>query len=199
VLSNESYQTTTSDPVSRTVVASRSTSPPAGGGISVEIPLWGRLALQTGFLYRAASYTAGTESVFGEDKDKQTFSSSVERTRARYLDVPLLLRFHDSPDRAKSFRAFFQTGAAWRHVANMETEREATATNGSVTRDRTPVSPRNRTIYGGVLGAGLRFAPSQRLALVPELRYTRWLAQTFDDGPTRSSRNQLELLLSLTF
>lgn len=199
VLSNESYQTTTSDPVSRTVDASRSTSPPVGGGMSVEVSLRGRLALQTGLLYRAASYAAGTESVFGEDEDKQTFRSSVERTRARYWDVPLLLRFYDSPDRGKGFRAFLQTGAAWRHVASIETEREQTATDGSVSRDRTPVSPRNRTIVGGVIGAGLRFAPSQRLALTPELRYTRWLDQTFDDGPTRSSRNQLELLLSLTF
>ena len=204
VLPNEEYHTTTSVPVSSTVVASESTSPPAGGGVSIEIPIRGRFAFQTGFLFRSASYTAGTESVTGEDdddteEDDRVFTSSIERTRAQYWDVPLILRVYDSADRAKRFRAFFQTGAAIRRAANIETVREATASDGSVTRDTTPASARNRTIYGGVIGAGMQFATTGRLALVPELRYTRWTSPTFDSGPTRSTRNQLEVLFSITF
>ena len=80
-----------------------------------------------------------------------------------------------------------------------ETYREFTDAEGEVTRDRSPASLENSTHYGAVLGAGLRARSSGRIALMPGLRFTRWFSPTIVDGPTRSTKNQVEFLLSITF
>jgi hypothetical protein len=204
VLSSETVRTTTSNPVSQTVNASHSTSNPIGGGFHVEVPLGGRIAIHSGILFRGASYNAGTETLLGEDdedteEDDRVFTSSLERTRSRYWDVPVIVRFYDSADRAKRVRGFFQAGMAFRHAGSIETYREFTAEDGSTSTDETPVKPANRNIAGAVIGAGFSMRGGPRVAFVPELRYTRWFAPTFEDGPTRSSKNQLELQMSVTF
>lgn len=204
MISSETVRTTTSNPVSETVLASQSTSNPAGAGFSIEVPLSRRIAVHSGVIFRGASYNAGTQSLLGEDdedteEDERVYSSSLQRTRSRYFDMPVLMRFYDSGDSAKKFRGFFQAGAAFRHAGSIETYREITAEDGSTSRDETPVKPRNTNITGAVIGAGFSMRAGSRAAFVPELRYTRWFSQTFDDGPTRSSKNQLEILVSVTF
>ncbi len=204
MLSSETVQTTTSNPVSRTVNASNSTSNPVGGGFHVEVPLGGRIAVHSGILFRGASYNAGTETLLGEDdddteEDERVFTSSLERTRARYWDIPVIVRFYDSADRSKRVRGFFQAGVAFRRAGSIETYREFTAADGSTSKDETPATPVNRNITGGLVGAGFSMRGGPRVAFVPEIRYTRWFSPTFEDGPTRSAKNQLELLMSVTF
>lgn len=205
VLASETITTTTSSPPSQTTVASNSTSGAAGAGLSVEIPLKGRIAFQTGFIFRSASYSAGSESVMGEDDedttdvDERTFTSSIERTRANYWDIPFVLRLYNSEDRTKSFRAFFQAGGSFRRASGIDSYRESVAADGSVSRLDTPVEPANRSIFGAVIGAGFRMRAAGRVSIVPELRYTRWFSPTFLNEPTRSSKNQVELMFGVTF
>ncbi|MCW5966354.1 MAG: hypothetical protein KIT83_20120 [Bryobacterales bacterium] len=199
-----STQTTTSDPVSQTVTGSSSTSNPVGIGAYVEVPVYSRLALHTGFLLRSVSFNAGTETILGEDTasttvDERTFTSSLQRTRARYWEVPLVLRLYDSADHRKRFRAFIEGGAAYRIATVTETYREFTDADGTVTSDRALASLANSNAFGALIGAGFRAKGSGRVAFVPGIRFTRWFAPTFLDGPTRSTKNQMELMLSVTF
>ena len=205
VLGSETIQTTTSDPVSGTTTASNSTSGPAGGGVSLELPIRSRFSILTGVLYRGASYTAGSETIEGEDDedttdvDERLYSSSLERTRASYWDIPMLVRFYDSPDRSKAFRPFVEAGGMFRFASGINTYREATSAEGETTTSETPAEPAHRRIFGATLGAGFRARAGGRVTLVPELRLTRWFSQTFLDEPTHSAKNQVEVVFSIVF
>lgn len=203
-LPDVSTQTSTSDPVSQTTVGSRSTSNPVGAGAYVEVPIHSRVAVQAGFILRSISFNAGTETVTGDDgadtaDEDWVFTSSLQRTRARYWEVPLVLRVYDSANQSKRLGAYVEGGVAYRIATVTETYREFTDAEGEVTRDRSPASLENSTHYGAVLGAGLRARSSGRIALMPGLRFTRWFSPTIVDGPTRSTKNQVEFLLSITF
>jgi hypothetical protein len=81
-------------------------------------------------------------------------------------------------------------------VVHMVTYPPATSTSSTAN----PSELRNTSTIGLVLGAGLDLK-IPLLRLTPELRYTRWRANLFQDssGLLSSNRDQVEFLLGITW
>jgi len=76
----------------------------------------------------------------------------------------------------------------------------STNVNGNVTCcTDTPTAPQHRTAPGAVVGAGFQLIDPVGIRVIPEIRYTRWLQQTYDVGTTHTQRNQIEAALTLSF
>lgn len=93
-------------------------------------------------------------------------------------EFPLLLKYRFPGIMA---RPYLSGGLSFRHIADIP-------------------NLRNSGARGVVLGAGLRIN-AVLVRVSPELRYTRWNSEAFQSagGLLGSSRNQLEVLVGLTF
>ncbi|HUA22401.1 MAG TPA: hypothetical protein VMB25_26830 [Bryobacteraceae bacterium] len=144
--------------------------------------------------------TTTTQVLNGTTYPSTTTTSTHEDTRARVIDIPLLVRYYGTPKRPRSPRWFVELGGAWRTANNIRTSIDSTDVNGNLTCCTfTPAVPQHRSTIGEVAGAGITFTDEFGIKVTPEVRYTRWIDEIFDNQSTRTSRNQLEAGISLTF
>ncbi|HEX5226179.1 MAG TPA: hypothetical protein VFW44_00650 [Bryobacteraceae bacterium] len=144
--------------------------------------------------------TTTTSVLNGTTFQTTTVTSTHEDTRARLIDIPLLVRFYGSPKRPRSPRWFVELGGAWRTANNIRTSIDATDAVGNVTCcTTTPTVPQHRSTFGGVVGAGIQFVDELGIHVVPEFRYTHWSSATFENLTTNGRLNQIEADLSITF
>lgn len=144
--------------------------------------------------------TTTTQVLNGTSFPVTTTTSSHEDTRARMIDIPLLIRYYGTPKRPRSPRWFIEAGGAWRTANNIRTSIDMTDVNGNLTCCTfTPAVPQHRSTVGEAVGVGIQFTDEFGIKLTPEVRYTRWINEIFDFQSTRTSRNQLEAGISLTF
>ena len=132
--------------------------------------------------------------------------SRDETTRARLWDVPLLLRYYTKSRYNRGPRVFFEGGGVVRRVTAISTSIETTTstTNPDVEEmtdccDTSPARVANPNALGAAVGIGLQLIDDVGIRVVPGFRYTRWFSNAFDDPPTRSEKNQLEVTIALTF
>jgi hypothetical protein len=133
-------------------------------GPSVEFRLPARFALEAEALYQRV----GTSAVFGIISGTQSDFVSY-RTRGNLWEFPLLGKYYFQP-RSQRWQPYVETGwafrTAWTHTSGTSTQ---TGMPPSSFKDDSR-SPFN---VGASFGAGVRIHVS-RLALSPEVRYTRW-------------------------
>lgn len=169
--------------------------PRVGFGIVTQVALSNRFAVAANPLYRKFGYEMTTSMTTNSVTTKMH-----EDTRARLIDVPVTLRFYTKSRMDPGPRGFIEVGGALRNVTRIRTQIDHTDADGDNTCcDSTPATPSHRSIRGLVAGFGLQFIDPVGVRVVPEVRYTRWLAETFNTYSTRTSRNQIEIVLSLTF
>ncbi|MBE0532526.1 MAG: outer membrane beta-barrel protein [Rhodospirillales bacterium] len=174
-----------------------------GFGLTFGYDISRRVSLNLDVLYRRAGYRSGLEITEGEDdldtiEDERKITSGFEQTKADYWDLPFTLRVHDGPA-SRRVRGFFEVGGALRHATSIRTytELEQPGQGGSV--DTTAAKPANANVLGAVVGAGWDWRTSKGINVVPQVRYTHWMNPVFDSARTRSSRNQIEFMLGITF
>ena len=127
-------------------------------------------------------------------------TSTHEDTRARLIDIPLVLRYYGTGKRPTSPRWFLEAGGAWRLANDIRTSLDSTDASGIVTCcTYTPTVPQHRSAIGMVAGAGIQFTDEFGIHVVPEVRYTRWVNPIFDNLTTKTQANQVEAGFSLTF
>ena len=137
--------------------------------------------------------TTTTSVLNGTTFPVTTTTSTHEDTRARLIDMPFLVRYYGTGKRPRSPRWFLEAGGAWRLATDIRTSLDSTDASGIVTCCTfMPTVPQHRSSVGAVAGAGMQFVDEFGIHVVPEVRYTRWLEQTFDNLTTRSQRNQVE-------
>jgi hypothetical protein len=175
----------------------------ASGGAAVQVALSERWALGLQFLLRGSGYELTTVNLVGTDDpdtvaDERTTTTITEQTRARYLDVPVLLRRYNKSRYSPGIRWFFQAGAAARSVHNIRTSVE-TVKGTERTSDDTPARPAHRNVLGVVAGGGLHLVDDFGFRVIPEVRYTRWFGTTFDSLSAYSRRDQVEVVFTLGF
>jgi hypothetical protein len=188
-------------------IQSRSTSAASrlSGGATIEVDLTERISVSLDVLYRKVGYNAVTDIIEGVDDpetslvDERVITSRFESTRANYWDVPVVVRVYHLDRSDPRPRAFFDLGVALRRVSNVRTYRRNVDPDESVHIDETAVEPAHSSAPGIVVGGGFQFRGASGIRITPEARYTRWLSNTFDASPTRSTTNQVELLLGITF
>lgn len=132
--------------------------------------------------------------------------SGNETTSARLWDIPLLFRYYHKSRFNRGPRVFFEGGAVVRRVTDINTSIETltSTTNPNVEDvtdccDKSPARIANPNALGGAAGIGFQLIDDVGIRVVPGFRYTRWFSNAFDDPPTRSEKNQLEVTIALTF
>jgi len=151
-------------------------------GPSIEIGLPFRFRIEADALYRRFGRTGSLffNSAFGH----------INRLSGNDWQFPLLLEFPDSRGRLKPF---VSAGAALRHVWGLQGSTESFFNRPVIppTVSRYPVSAGKNIQAGLVFACGVRYRMGP-IAVLPEIRYTRWTSISLQPG-----RHQLEFLLGL--
>jgi hypothetical protein len=175
-----------------------------GGGLSLEFALSRRFALSADLLYHRFAYQLDTTTVVGVDnpetiEDERRVTMSSEQTRAHYWDLPVLVRFYAVDRRRVHFGAFLDAGVSMRRAKDFRSTTFTILPDATTSSDTTARTPANKIIRGVVGGGGFRLVDDFGIRVMPEVRYTRWLADTWAPLPARVSRNQLEILVGIMF
>ena len=174
-------------------------SPRLSGGVTVEYAAKRRLLVSVDVLYHYFSYSADTTTNVTLPDGTSQITTVDEATHARYWDLPILARFATRPARTASARALLGGGVTFRRVSNIRTSLTTTNPDGTQIFDYTPRTPLNRTAYGVVAAAGFRVKDDFGIKVTPEARYIRWLSNLFDGWPAQQRRNELQVVIGLTF
>jgi hypothetical protein len=175
-----------------------------GGGPSVQFFLTERYAVNVDLQLRRPRYKLTTTWYEGVDNpntpgDERTVTFYTEDTRARYWDLPVLIRRYNESRYEDRWKWFYEAGPVLRHVTGIRSSTEKEFRGTKTCCDETPVTPAHRNIYGGVAGIGLVLKDDFGIKLIPEFRYTRWFGGIFNNRAAQSRRNQYEILFSITF
>jgi hypothetical protein len=113
--------------------------------------------------------------------------------------MPLLVRYNGERFNI-SKHTFYELGGAVRYALPEKVSEIAVNSSGTIPSGAPPTGIRFRKIMEGVsAGAGLQAKDEFGIVVAPEVRYTRWLGDTFD-GPTVSTqRNQLEIAITFGY
>ena len=177
-----------------------------GFGLTVQGAVSERWAVNAGiFLRPNIGYTRFSDIYEGTDnpstpQDDRTHINRREETRFRYYDIPVTLRYYGLDRHDPGPRWFIEFGGALRRVARVRTSiSQQVGDEDMQCCDTTPATPARRTIRGLVAGFGVQVIDPVGVRVVPQVRFTRWAADTFDQPSTSTQRNQLEAMISLTF
>ena len=197
-------------PAPSTTLAGNSGSKPLGEGVTFHMGLLKNFSLDLDLIHRRAGYNFNDAIVGGTTKGAGTSTTitniTYEITNATYWDVPLLLEYK------RRQRWYYEGGGALRHVGDLRSWRFQRASSAVTTTSSSAVTTTNtdtccnespaaarKNIEGVVAGAGIHFVDAFGIKVTPEVRYTRWLGNTFAEGPIRSNRNQIEVLFGIAF
>lgn len=205
LMNTETLTIASSDPQYLIQRGSSSTSGRLSGGATVEFAVADRVSVSLDILYRKVGYNLVSNTILGtddpdtDDVDERLLLTDYESARANYWDIPLVFRFYHLGRADTRPRAFFDAGVAIRRVSNIRTFRRHVNQDGIIEEDETPITPANDLVFGAVFGGGIQFQGAGGIKVIPEARYTRWTSSTFDAPPSRSNRDQVEIMLGITF
>jgi len=158
------------------------------------------LLRRIGYQFNTTVSTTTTSVLNGTTFPVTTTTSTHEDTRARLIDIPVLLRYYGTGKRPNSPRWFLEAGGAYRLANGIRTSTDTTdASDVNTCCTFTAAVPKNRNSEGVVVGAGLQFKDEFGIKVVPEFRYTRWMRPIFENLTTVTNDNQIEGDISLTF
>ena len=148
-------------------------------GPCIEIGLPFRFRIEADVLYRRFSRTESFESI-----------GRIDRLSGNDWQFPLLVKFQDSRGHLKPF---VSAGAALRHVWGLQGSTESFFNRPVIppTVSRYPAYAGKNIQAGLVFACGVRYRMGP-IAVLPEIRYTRWTSISLQPG-----RHQLEFLLGL--
>ena len=207
VQGGSSQNVTTSPPVDAVYIATRATgmSQWIGYGPTVQAAVTDHFAVNAGVFLRRMGYILNSDVYTGVDnantsKDERTHTVSYEHTQAKLLDFPVAVRYYTKSRHAPGPRGFLELGGVLRRVSGVRSSTDTTVDSGTMSCcDTTPATPAHRALKGFVGGFGLQFIDPFGIRVVPEVRYTRWMGETFSGFSTATRRNQLEIMISLSF
>jgi len=169
-----------------------------GGGVTVEFAVTRRVLVSGDLLYHRFSYTTSdTSTLTLQDGTTQT-TTVAESTRARYWDLPVLARVKCGPPLGAA-RLFIGGGGSLRRVANIRTTTTTTNPDSTSSANNTARVPANKMISGVVAALGFRAVDDFGIRLTPEVRYIRWMSDLFTGWPAQQRRNELDVVVGLTF
>lgn len=165
-----------------------------GIGPVVEFAVSRRFSLVGQLFYHRLDYTQVTQITQGALSEGITANS-----RATLWDVPAMVRYRGLREEGVLSHIYFAGGGSFRDTTSIRSNTLTNFPNGTNSTSTAPIRPSAPVLGGAVAGAGMRFVDDFGIKVEPELRYTRWIGRTFDAESTRSSPNQIELDLAITF
>jgi hypothetical protein len=171
-----------------------------GGGAIVNVRLIHGFGISLGAIYRYTGYDA-TENT-GANAAGDTFED-IERTRVKLVDFPFMVRYSGRKFNP-SKHTFYELGGVLREGFGVKTTTYAVDSLYNETGPGSTFGTNyKRKVYGAVAGAGLIARDDFGIIVSPEVRYTRWMEDTFSSpivsGLVNSNKNQLEITVSFGF
>jgi hypothetical protein len=176
-----------------------------GFGAVVQAAITERFAVNVSLLTRRVGYQMNSDIYEGTDltsttADERKHTVTNEDTRARIFDLPVLVRYYGKDRHQPGARWFVEGGGSIRRVSSIKSSIDTTINSGTTSCcDTNPVKPEQRSVRGLVGGIGVHFKDDFGIRIIPEVRYTRWMGDTFKSFSTATQRNQIEAMISLTF
>ena len=200
-MDNQGSGTVSSSPNSDTEISQTLTpgTTRMGGGLTVEYAARPRVLVSVDVLYSWFSYTSNLITNVTAADGISTITGTNEATSARYWDLPILARYTTRPARLASTRLLLGGGVSFRRASDVKTSTLTLNADGSQTASQTPRTLTNQTIYGVEATAGVRVKDEFGIKVTPEVRYIRWLNDLFTGWPGQQRRNELQVVVGLTF
>jgi hypothetical protein len=203
-IGNDAIGVRTESPAVDAIHSTAGASQRAGWGLTAQIALTERFALNGSWLVRRPGYIRGSDIFEGTDNpatspDERVHTTVHEDTRARFYDFPVLLRYYGKDRHDPGARWFIEGGGALRRVKSIRTNTETIVGIGETQYGSTAVTPEQRRARGLVAGFGVQVIDPIGVRVVPEVRYTYWLDRSFNNLSTVSRKHQIEAMISLTF
>jgi len=178
-----------------------------GYGLTGQVRITAHFAVDISAIYRRIGYqftdtiaTTTNTVVNGVVSSTVSTTDTHQDVHARLFDFPLTLRYYSGAKRPNGPRWFAEAGGAWRWANGVRTSTDTTdADDVNTCCTFTPVVPAHRSAIGMVAGVGLQFIDPLGIHVIPEVRYTRWIDQVFENSTTHTTQNQLDASISLTF
>jgi hypothetical protein len=175
-----------------------------GWGVTGQVLITSRFAFNVALFRRSAGFQMASDTFFGVDNtitdvDERTRVQRFEDTRAVLYDLPVAIRFYGKARNKPGARWFVDGGGAFRRASNLKSSVTTTINAGTPITDTTPLPPQHRTAHGLVAAFGAQLIDPLGIRVIPEVRYTRWLNQTWNTGSTLMERNQIEGVITLSF
>ena len=172
-----------------------------GGGAIVNIRLIKGFGISMGAIYRFTGYDATEDTNPLNSSVGDTFEN-IERTRVRLLDIPVMVRYSGKKFNP-SKHTFYEVGGVVRQAFSTQTGTYAVDYLYNDRPGSTFGTNYKRRVYGAVAGAGLIGRDDFGIIVSPEVRYTRWMDDTFSSpivsGLVNSNKNQLGVTVSFGF
>jgi hypothetical protein len=170
-------------------MGSNGESRPFAVGPTVEVRLPAGFAIEGSAIYRRLGETTAFNYITSADSG----GSIVTRSRGNSWEFPVIGKYYFSGEHAK-LQPFLGTGWSLRTVG-WHYEGTATVLSGPNLVNVSPFQAGSRSDLGvgATAVAGLRFRIG-RMSVLPEIRYTRWGAQS-----TISQKNDVGFFLELRF
>jgi hypothetical protein len=169
------------------------------GGATVEYAATRRILVSADILYQFFSYSSEVVTTVSLADGTSQITTADESTHARYWTIPVLARYATLPARTASAQVFIGAGGAFRKISGIRTTTSTVNPDGTTVTDYTPRTPQKLSTFGAVATAGFRVKDEFGIRITPEVRYTRWLSDLFNSWPAKQRRNELSVIIGLTF
>jgi hypothetical protein len=165
----------------------------AGVGLNLNLRVTSAWWASLGGVYRFTGYdyTDFVNDILGTEY--------TQRARVHLIDMPLLARYNGERFNFSKY-IFYEAGGAVRYALNDRVSTVAVNSSGLIASGAPPTGIRfTRMMEGIVAGIGLAAKDEFGIVVVPEIRYTRWLGNTFDGNTVSTQHNQLEIVITLGY
>lgn len=193
--SGRSVDSTIAKPAS-TVNTTTTTNPThVGVGVSLDFRVNSHIILSAALLRHAAEYTQTTKTTLTSNSQVTT---ATENTRITYWDVPFQARvFRVLPFQPRWL--FVSGGGGLRMARHIRTGTTYQYPDNTTAYNENPTKPSHKDVGFVSGGLGLRFMDDFKIKITPEVRYTHFFSQVFNNNPTVSRTSQAEALLGISF
>jgi hypothetical protein len=174
-------------------------TPLFGGGLTVEYAASQRILVSADVLYHEFRYSSDTTTALTAADGTTTISDVAEGTHARYWELPILVHLTSLPARTASAQVMLGVGPTFRYVTGVRSEFTTTNPDGSQAVSYRPRAIQSQTVMGGVASAGVRLTDDFGIKYTPEVRYIRWLSDSFTSWPAQQRRNELHVVVGITW
>lgn len=163
-----------------------------GGGFDFNFRAYRDFWLNVGAEYRYAGFDTNelVNDVVG--------TVYATRVRSRFYDFPLFVRYA-GPKWHWSKYSFYELGGVVRYASSPQVSYAASDVNGQFCCAPPAVYSFNHLIGGVAVGTGLVAKDDFGIKVAPEVRYVRWLGNTFSSSTVGTMRDQLEVGISFGF
>jgi len=175
------------------VVSSTAANGLAGVGLNLNLRVTSAFWASLGGVYRFTGYD------YSDSLDDALGTLYTQRARVHLIDMPLLARYNGERFNFSKY-IFYEVGGAVRYALNEKVSQIAVNENGTIPSGAPPTGIRFRRMMEGVVaGIGLTAKDEFGIVVAPEIRYTRWLGNTFDGNTVSTQHNQLEIVITLGY